>query len=117
MNLQALIQNYKTIMTAKYATFSGRADRPEFWYYQLTYMVLYILLAIVDGVLGTMGILTAVFALGSIVPALAVGARRLHDTDRSGWWQLIVLIPLVGIIVLIVFFCQKGTDGPNRFNA
>jgi uncharacterized membrane protein YhaH (DUF805 family) len=55
------------------------------------------------------------FTLALLIPSLAVGARRLHDTGRSGWWQLIHLVPLVGQIVLIVFWCQRGTEGANRF--
>ena len=56
-----------------------------------------------------------IVTLAMLLPTLAVGVRRLHDTDRSGWWLLIAFIPLVGIIVLIIFFVHKGTTGPNRF--
>ena len=61
------------------------------------------------------GILSILWALGNFLPSLAVGVRRLHDTDRSGWWLLIAFIPLIGAIVLLVFFCTRGTPGPNRF--
>ena len=56
-------------------------------------------------------------ALALLVPSVAVAVRRLHDTDRSGWWYLVVLVPFVGAILLIVWFCTKGTSGPNRFGA
>jgi uncharacterized membrane protein YhaH (DUF805 family) len=56
-----------------------------------------------------------VISLALLIPSLAVGARRLHDIDRTGWWQLIALVPLVGIIVLIVFWCQDSDRGPNRY--
>ena len=55
--------------------------------------------------------------LGNLIPGLAVGFRRLHDTNRSAWWTLIALIPLIGGIVLLVFYCLAGTQGPNRFGS
>ena len=61
------------------------------------------------------GVLYSIFALAVFLPTLAVAVRRLHDTDRSGWWILLGLIPLVGWIILLVWYCSKGTDGPNRF--
>ncbi len=107
----------KTVFS-KYATFSGRAGRPEFWYFFLfTFLV-----QIACGIIGIgsemlSNVLSGLFALAVLIPSLAVGARRLHDTDRSGWWQLIMIIPVIGIIVLIVFWCLRGTEGPNRFGA
>lgn len=101
---------------SKYATFSGRAGRPEFWWFALFMFIVNIVLNILSMASETIGgILSILFVLGTIIPSLAVGARRLHDIDRTGWWQLIGLIPLVGIIVLIVFWVLKGTEGPNRF--
>ena len=82
-----------------------------------------LLLSIVDRVTGTwdptsdLGLFTLIFALGSTIPAIAVSVRRLHDTDRSGWWFLIQLIPLIGGIVLLVFFCLDSSPGQNRFGA
>ncbi|TAK48077.1 MAG: DUF805 domain-containing protein [Xanthobacteraceae bacterium] len=103
---------------AKYTTFTGRAARPEFWYFALFSLLVQIAIAIVTGGAGTLNnALSALFALGMLLPSLAVGARRLHDIDRTGWWQLIALIPIIGIIVLIVFWCLRGNDGPNRFGA
>lgn len=63
----------------------------------------------------TGGILTNIFMVASIIPALAVGVRRLHDIDRSGWWTLIVLIPLIGWLILLYWTVKAGTPGPNRF--
>ncbi len=78
-----------------------------------------IVLMIVDGMLGFTppagGVLTLLFSLGVLVPSLAVGVRRLHDTERIGWWWLIALIPFVGAIVLLVFMVIPGTRGANRF--
>lgn len=106
---------------SKYADFSGRAPRAEYWWFYLLLIVAYLVAMIVDSVIGTgamvgpYGLLTLVLGLAIIVPSLAVGARRLHDTDRSGWWLLIGLIPLIGGIVLLVFFVLEGTRGDNRF--
>ncbi len=106
-------------MTAvkKYAVFSGRSRRSEYWYFVLFYLLISIGLSLVEGVIGTGGVLGGIFSLALFVPSLAVGVRRLHDTDRSGWWLLIGLIPLIGAIVLIVFFVQEGTAGDNRFGS
>lgn len=93
----------------KYADFSGRARRKEYWMFVLCYFLISIVLGIVDQLLGTT-ILSLLFILGMIVPSLSVAARRLHDTGRSGWWQLISLVPLIGIIVLIVFLAQAGGE-------
>jgi len=105
----------------KYAVFSGRSRRSEYWYFGLFYLIIYVLLAFVDGIAGTynemssVGLLTGIFALGMLIPSLAVSVRRLHDTDRTGWWLLVALIPLIGAIVLIVFSVQDSGAGTNRF--
>lgn len=107
---------YFTNALKKYADFSGRATRQEYWMYILFYIVFYIVLAMVGGVLG-LSILTTVFSLGLLVPTISLAARRLHDTGRTGWWQLLSLVPIVGSIVLIVFLVQDSHDdnsyGPN----
>jgi uncharacterized membrane protein YhaH (DUF805 family) len=93
----------------KYATFEGRASRSEFWWW-----VLFVFLAsLVAGFMGD--IVSAVVGLGLLVPNIAVTARRLHDIDRSGWWQLVGLIPLVGWLILI-YWCVQGPVEPNRFS-
>lgn len=99
----------------QYADFQGRANRQKYWMFYLFYMIAYIVLSIIDAIIGTEGLLGGIFALGSLVPSLAIGARRLHDIDKSGWWQLLILIPIIGAIVLLVFFVTKGTNGDNRF--
>lgn len=99
----------------QYADFTGRANRQKYWMFYLFYVLFYIGLTIIDNVIGTGGTLSLLFALASLVPSLAIGARRLHDTNKSGWWQLIILIPIIGAIVLIVFFAQKGDQGENSF--
>lgn len=100
----------------KYADFTGRATRKEYWMFILFYLIFYIACAIVDSVLGTF-IFTAIYALGMLVPTISCAARRLHDTSRSGWWQLLGLIPLIGGIIVLVFLCQDSHPdnqfGPN----
>jgi uncharacterized membrane protein YhaH (DUF805 family) len=105
---------------SKYATFKGRARRPEYWWWYLFYFLVLLGLQILDGVIALAGgppLLSLLGVLALFVPTIAAAARRLHDTDRSGWMQLIVFIPLVGFIILIVFLCQRGTDGPNRYGS
>ena len=100
----------------KYADFTGRARRKEFWMFVLFYFIVSIVLGIVDSIIGFQ-LLGLLFSLGSLIPSLAIGARRLHDTGRSGWWQLLYLIPLIGLIIMIVFLVQDSHPdneyGPN----
>ena len=103
----------------KYATFQGRAARPEFWFFVLFNVLVGTALSVVDGVLfglaNGVSPLSSLYSLAAFLPGLAVGARRLHDIDRSGWWQLIMFVPLVGLVVIVVFWCKRGTPGHNRF--
>ena len=98
----------------RYATFTGRAHRTEFWMFFLIALIIGVVLAVLDRIIGK-DILSALFSLATLVPWLALGARRLHDTNRSGWWQLIGLVPVIGLIVLIVFFVADSEPGDNRF--
>ncbi len=115
--------NWYLEVLKKYAVFSGRSRRKEYWYFVLFNLIISILLAIVDSVLGTfipqigMGIIGGLYALAVFIPSIAVSIRRLHDRDRSGWWLLIGLIPLIGLIVLLVFMLQNSTPGQNRYGA
>ena len=98
----------------KYADFTGRARRTELWMFLLINFVVSVVLAVVDRMIGTM-VLQPLYALAVLLPSLAVGARRLHDTGRSGWWLLIALVPIAGLVVLIVFYLIEGTKGPNAY--
>ncbi len=98
-----------------YANFNGRASRMEFWYFILGIIIATIVASIIDSYALDEPLLESLVTVGTIVPSLAVGTRRLHDIDRSGWWQLIHVIPLIGSIVLIVWWASLGSPGANRF--
>jgi uncharacterized membrane protein YhaH (DUF805 family) len=109
-----------------YAKFDGRAARSEYWWFvlfvilaEVALIVLGTVLAIILGDAGsTLGqLLYYVFLLCLLVPSIAVTIRRLHDTDRSGWWIFIGLVPVLGPILLIIWYCTKGSLGPNRFGS
>ena len=116
----------KTVL-GKYATFSGRAPRSEYWWWTLALIIVFIILALIDSnlIAPMMGFentdpnagkpLSMLVSLALLLPCLAVAVRRLHDTDRSGWWILLGLIPLIGSLVLLFFYIQGGTEGENRF--
>jgi len=135
----SFMDSVKTVF-GKYATFSGRALRSEFWWYVLFIFIAQIVLGMVDRTIfgpselmnmSSTGMqegmsfsfsyqpqpITGIFMLATLVPSLAVGARRLHDTGRSGWWQLIGIIPLIGIIVLIIFWASQGKEDENQYGA
>lgn len=110
---------YLTVLK-RYAQFSGRARRKEFWMFVLFNTIISIILSIIDRLIGTdynngsSGILQSIYSLAVLVPSLAVGARRLHDTGRTAWLLLLYLIPCIGWIILIVFWAQEGNPGPNQ---
>jgi len=97
----------------RYADFSGRAQRKQYWMFVLFYVLIYIAFSIIDGLIG-ISLLTTIFALLMIIPSISVGVRRLHDTGRSGLWLLIGFIPIIGFIVLIIFFVQDS-QGENEY--
>jgi uncharacterized membrane protein YhaH (DUF805 family) len=104
-----------------YATFSGRATRAENWWWVLFTTLAGIMLFVVDTVTGTIGmfgdsgVLGQLFELAVLVPSLALGARRLHDINRTGWWLLLLFVIVIGWIVLIVWAIKQGDKGPNKY--
>ncbi|GEM77093.1 DUF805 domain-containing protein [Vibrio sagamiensis] len=106
---------YLTVLK-KYAVFSGRARRKEYWMFILVNFIISLLLGFVDGLLGTIFI-GYIYALAVFIPGIAVAIRRLHDTGRTGWWLLIGFIPLIGLIVLIVFTVSEGDKGSNEYGS
>ncbi len=106
----------------KYAVFSGRARRQEYWMFVLINTVVAMVLVLIDSQIGLMsssgyGVLSGIYSLAILVPSLAVAIRRLHDTDRSGMWYLIAFVPVIGPIALLVFCAQDGNAGVNQFGA
>ena len=104
-----------------YANFSGRARRKEYWYFALFNFIVAFVLGFIDGMTGSVsseggiGLLGGIYTLAVLIPGLAVSVRRLHDTERSGWWLLIALVPLIGAIVLLVFMVQDSKAGSNQY--
>jgi uncharacterized membrane protein YhaH (DUF805 family) len=101
-----------------YANFNGRNQRSAYWFWVLFTVIGGIVTGLLDvAIMGSESWMpiNSLFTLGTIIPSLAVAARRLHDIDRSGWWQLLHFVPLIGTIVLIVWWASRGTPGPNRF--
>ena len=123
------IEWYKLALS-RWNKFDGRSRRAEYWWFAGFNLVILVLLyaamfgsfALTDGEFGpisaVLAIIAGIYALAMIVPGLAVAIRRLHDTDKSGWWILIGVIPIInyiGGIVLLIFYCMDGTKGPNQF--
>jgi uncharacterized membrane protein YhaH (DUF805 family) len=112
---------------SKYATLQGRATRPEFWWWVLFVMLLNVATGIIDRTIIWPGLgfgmhdmttgqpLSLIVALVLIIPGLCVTVRRFHDIDRSGWWLLIILIPIIGVLVYLFWVTRPSTDGDNRF--
>lgn len=113
----AVIGNWKLVVLERYAKFDGRAGREEFWFYVLANVAIYIALLILAQISGIFMVLYFLYALAVIVPNIAVGIRRLHDTDKTGWLLLLSFIPIIGGIILLVFFAMPGTEGPNQYGA
>lgn len=108
--------NWYISVLKQYAVFSGRARRTEYWMFVLCNIIVMLLLGMVDKLIGGDNeLISSIYSLAVLLPSLAVAARRLHDTDRSGWWLLIGLIPIIGTLVLIYFMVCNGQQGPNRF--
>ena len=112
---------YLEVLKKKYAQFSGRARRKEYWYFALFNVIISIALSVLDVVLGTyskgggIGLLDGIYTLAILIPAIAVTVRRLHDTGRSGWWLLIGFIPLIGGLILLFFMVLDSKPGANEY--
>lgn len=116
MNLQEAVRS----VLSQYAEFSGRARRSEYWWWTLATIILSIVAVVLDLIIGTgdfveTGVLEWVSYAATFVPTLAVGTRRLHDIGKSGWGQLLFFIPIVGWIILIVWFATDSHPGDNQY--
>lgn len=101
-----------------YVNFRDRACRSEYWWYVLFGILGSLVIGLVETAMRIdpdVGVFSTIFSLAIFLPSLAVSVRRLHDIDRSGWWLLLWMVPLFGAIVQIVWACQRGTPGSNRF--
>ena len=105
----------------KYAVFEGRAGRKEYWFFILFNVLISMALGYVDWLTGNinpetgLGILSGIYALGVMIPGMAVSVRRLHDTDRSGWWLLITLVPVIGALVFFYFMVLESNPEANEY--
>ncbi len=106
--------NWYLEVLKKYAVFSGRARRREFWFFVLFNFIIMIILMIIAQAINS-AILSTIYSLAVLIPSIAVTVRRLHDTDRTGWWILIGLIPIIGAIILIIFAVLDSQKGENKY--
>ena len=106
---------YLDVLKNRYATFDGRARRTEYWMFCLVNMVITVVLALVEGFINDSGMISTLYSLAVLIPCIALGVRRLHDTNRSGWWLLLAFVPLIGVLVLLFFMIIDSTPGQNQF--
>lgn len=99
----------------QYADFTGRATRQQFWMFTLFYVLLFVAFEIVAQAMPILAPLSILAMIGLLLPSLAIGARRLHDHGKSGWWQLVGIIPFVGLVIFIILMALPGDEGENRF--
>lgn len=98
-----------------YTGFQGRASKKEYWMFMLVDSLICIILSIMEEIIGLSYILSGIYCAATLLPSLAAASRRLHDTGRSGWWNLIVLVPIVGIIIFVVQTCQASQEMDNQY--
>ena len=98
----------------KSVVWEGRAPRAEYWWFELAQVLILVAALIIDQILGT-GVIYIIAAIALILPSLAVLIRRLHDTDRTGWWFWIMILPIIGSIVILVFTLIAGDEGDNKY--
>ncbi len=106
--------NWYVQVLKKYAVFSGRARRKEYWYFALFSFIIALVLGLIDNLIGIY-VLGTIYGLAVLLPSIGVSIRRLHDTGRSGWWIFINLIPLIGTIIWIIFMVKDSEEGTNRY--
>ena len=100
----------------KYADFKGRSQRKEYWMFTLFNLLAFFVLSVVGSVLGDHAeLLTGIYSLGVLLPSVAVTVRRLHDIGRSGWWALLMVVPVVGALILVVFALQDSQPEANEY--
>lgn len=110
---------YLKVVKGNYANFKGRARRQEYWMFAFINLMIAVLLSIVDTVVFSAGnfIFSSLYMLIVLIPGIAVAVRRLHDTSRSGWWMLLAVIPVIGVLALIIMMCVDSTPAPNQYGS
>jgi len=98
-----------------YVNFGGRASRPAYWWWFLFAILVAACASIIDAAIGSFGVISGIAGLALLLPGLSGAIRRLHDTGHSGWWVLIGLIPVIGFIVLLIFYLREGDAGENQY--
>jgi uncharacterized membrane protein YhaH (DUF805 family) len=111
-----MFNEFMDTLKNKYTQFNGRASRREYWIFVLFIFLTQLVLGIILNVVH-LSVLGGILSLAFLIPGLAVGIRRLHDIGKSGWWLLIGLIPVIGAIILIIFYCMPGTAGQNKYGS
>jgi uncharacterized membrane protein YhaH (DUF805 family) len=112
-----MVEAFK-LFFSNYINFEGRSNRGEYWWAVLAIVLVSLVLSVIDGIMTASGgipILGSIFSLATLVPGISLGVRRLHDIDKSGWWMLLMIVPVVGFLVLLYFFIQRPDEAPNRF--
>lgn len=121
--MSGIIDNFKNALHL-WKDFDGRATRSEYWYFMLVLMICYFVFGLLEGVfedskglIAVVSIVQIVFVFTTLIPCVSITTRRLHDVGKSGWWQLFNLLPLIGPLILLYFFCKDSVDdnqyGPN----
>ncbi|MFK5880876.1 MAG: DUF805 domain-containing protein [Sulfurospirillum sp.] len=106
--------NWYINVLKKYAVFSGRASRSEYWYFVLINTIITFILIAIGNTIGN-NLLDTIYSLAVFIPTLAVTARRLHDIGKSGWWQLLLFVPILGFIILIIFLVKNSMPFENEY--
>lgn len=112
-----MVEAYKKFLT-NYANFNGRSTRSDYWYVVLANFLIGFVIGFVGGILNLGTVVTtisSVYSLAILVPSLALAVRRLHDINKSGWYYFMALIPVVGLIILLVYFCTPSVNENNRY--
>ena len=110
-----LISYWKENVLENYANFEGRARRAQFWWFYLANVIINVVLSVLGQATFLFTVVGFIYGLAVLIPGIAVGIRRLHDTNKSGWWLLIALVPFAGWIVLIIFMATEGSREPNQW--
>ena len=119
MNIETIKEYFNryfvNVLKTQYNDYTGRANRPQFWYFFLFVFIITFVLAFIDTLLFGRSLLSLIFSLATLVPNVCLGIRRLHDLGKPGWWYWIFLVPFIGSIILLVLFCLPGENKANAY--